>query len=550
MSESPFEMSFDIQTIKHLGVRMYSTLPPALAEIISNSYDADADKVKVTLTEVEGIPCEIKVEDNGIGLTSEEINSKFLIIGRDRRKAEGDNPSVIHKRLPTGKKGLGKLALFGLANTITIATTKDKLHNEFELDWDDLISSAGTYKPKATKVDEVTNDSDGTSIVLSKLKRESSFDVEGLVNSLSRIFILDEDFELVIESPSGEEIPVTIERRYEQLDQEFEWDVENSNLVGEGAEFHGKLKGFFKTSKKPLSPSSGLRGITLFSRGKLVNAPEYFSNSTSSHFFQYLTGAISVDFIDELEEDVISTNRQSLDWENPDLSRLQDLLSQLVGEVNSDWRKKRKEKKNADLEKETGIDVKAWVDTLPEDVKKNTEEIIETLGGEDALESFPKVIRALHNIAPEYPRLHWRHLHPDVRDRIKEYYVNQQFGDAASQGTQIYTEKLRNMSGRTDDGRSLVNNIFGSQPFDNPLPEIQLNELSTDSEKNIQEGQGHLSRGVITGFRNPISHGPIDSNVPDVFSELDCLNILSLISYLLERLEGATVNTGTTNGGN
>jgi len=43
MSESPLEMRFDPQTINHLGLRMYSTLPPALAEIISNSYDADAE---------------------------------------------------------------------------------------------------------------------------------------------------------------------------------------------------------------------------------------------------------------------------------------------------------------------------------------------------------------------------------------------------------------------------------------------------------------------------------------------------------------------------
>jgi hypothetical protein len=46
MTESPFEMRFDPQTIKHLGVRMYSRLAPALAEIISNAYDADANNVK------------------------------------------------------------------------------------------------------------------------------------------------------------------------------------------------------------------------------------------------------------------------------------------------------------------------------------------------------------------------------------------------------------------------------------------------------------------------------------------------------------------------
>ena len=68
MSESPLEMRFDPQTINHLGLRMYSTLPPALAELISNSYDADAEKVTITLSEAGGTPKEIKIEDDGIGL--------------------------------------------------------------------------------------------------------------------------------------------------------------------------------------------------------------------------------------------------------------------------------------------------------------------------------------------------------------------------------------------------------------------------------------------------------------------------------------------------
>ena len=72
-----------------------------------------------------------------------------------------------------------------------------------------------------------------------------------------------------------------------------------------------------------------------------------------------------------------------------------------------------------------------------------------------------------------------------------------------------------------------------------------MNDLDTESMKNIQEGQGHLSRGVVTGFRNPISHGPIDTNVPALFTELDCLNILSLVSYLMTRMDNAKVNASS-----
>lgn len=542
MNESPLELKFDPLTIKHLGVRMYSTLPPALAEIISNSYDADANKVTVTLAEEGGKPKEIKVTDDGKGLSLTEINEKFLVIGRNRRVDEGDIPSAKYKRLPTGKKGLGKLALFGLAKTITIQTIQDGKLNEFILDWDDLSAAHGTYQPKATQIDQKTSGINGTVITLTNLKRESPFDFSGLADSLSRIFIFDDNFHLLIESPAGDKIAIDNKRKYATLDREFDWDISSAALVPGTSEYFNKLTGQLITSQKPISPASGLRGIALFSRGKLVNAPEFFSNSTSSHFYQYLTGWINVDFIDLISEDVISTNRQSIDWEHPEMLKLRAFLSGIVSQVNADWRVKRKEKKDKDLKDSTGIDTKAWINTLSADVKEHTQQIIESLGGEDALEKFTPVIKALHYLIPEYPELHWRHLHESLKDRIKAYYQHGQFGDAASQGVQIYCEIIRELTGKTEDGAPLVNGVFGSMPFANP-PTVQINDLSTESKKNIQEGQAHLSRGVVTGFRNPIMHGPIDTQVPAVFSELDCLNILSLVSYLATRLDDATVNT-------
>ena len=544
MTESPFEMRFDPQTIKHLGVRMYSRLAPALAEIISNAYDADANNVTIALTEENGIPKEIRIEDDGTGISHDEINSKFLVIGRNRRDDEGDKPSKKYNRLPTGKKGLGKLALFGLAKTITISAKQSGIQNQFVLDWDDLIAARGSYRPRATSINTDTSDADGTVITMTGLKRKTAFDFIGLADSLSRIFIFDTTFNLILESPSGNRISIDNKRKYSLINVEFDWNIESSFLVPVESEYSGKLIGQLLTSKKPIVPSSGLRGITLFSRGKLVNAPEFFSISTSSHFYQYLTGWISIDFIDLLNDDVISTNRQSIDWEHPDMAKLRKFLSGIVSQVNADWRKKRKEKKVADLKEKTGIDTETWTNTLPDDVKENTKRIIETLGGEDALERYTPVIKALHDIIPEYPLLHWRHLHNALRERIKSYYEYTQYGDAASQGVQIYCEIIRKLTRRKEDGRDLVNRIFGSSPFDTP-PDIQLNDLDTESLKNIQEGQGHLSRGVVTGFRNPISHGPIDTNVPALFTELDCLNILSLVSYLITRMDNAKVNASS-----
>ena len=86
------------------------------------------------------------------------------------------------------------MALFGLAKTITILTRQNGKQNEFILDWDDLNEAKGVYQPIATLIDQDTKEADGTVITLSILKRVSPFDFNGLADSLSRIFIFDENF--------------------------------------------------------------------------------------------------------------------------------------------------------------------------------------------------------------------------------------------------------------------------------------------------------------------------------------------------------------------
>lgn len=527
-----FEMKFDPSTIEHLGVKMYSTLPPALAELISNAYDADASTVRLKFNEVSGKPVSINIIDNGHGMDAIDIQEKFLVIGRNRRKKEGDEPTKKHGRLATGKKGLGKLALFGLAKVITVDTIKAGKRNRFNLDWDVLMSAQGTYNPIAEIMDEVTDKSDGTTIKLSKLKRQSLFDIEGLSDSLSKIFIVDQNFEISLEGSDGKKVVVNSERRYSNFNKEFEWDVDE--FVSAEDKYYGMVSGSFYTAETPIKPNSGLRGVSIFSRGKLVNAPEFFSSSTSSHFFQYLTGWISADFIDLLPEDVISTNRQSINWDNEEMQKFRGFLSGVVSKVNSSWRIKRKEKKDDDLKVATGIDTEKWMSTMPSDVRDSTSKILEALSSEDAFSKFTPVIQALHKMVPEYPQLHWRYLDVNLKERVKSYYENSQFGEAADQGIKIYCERIRKLTELLMDGTELTGKVFGGNP-----PVLMVADVATETGRNMQLGQEALSRGLISGFRNPISHGPIDSMVPEVFTELDCLNILSLTSYLMGRVEKA-----------
>ncbi|WP_077653773.1 TIGR02391 family protein, partial [Salinivibrio kushneri] len=527
--------------IEHLGVKMYSTLPPALGEIISNGYDADADKVVLTFHEQNRQPKYITIKDDGHGMSSSDIQDKFLVIGRNRRKTEGDTPSPKHHRLPTGKKGLGKLALFGLAKTITVDTVKNGLRNRFLLKWDDLLSADGVYNPRVEKTDEKTEKEDGTTIKLSELKRKTPFDLEAIADNLSHLFIIDSSFSIELNSTDGRSSKVDNKRKYKKIEEQFTW--RDKDLIPESSEYFGKIKLEFKTSKTPISPNSGLRGVTLFSRGKLVNSPEYFSESTSSHFFQYLTGWIVADFIDELDEDVISTNRKSINWENPDMEKLRSFLSGIVSQVAQEWRKERKELKDNKFHEKTGIDKQKWLSSMSSDVKKPVKKIVDTMTeDEEVSATYLPVIEALYEIVPEYPDLHWRHLHKSIKDRIKSYYTNNQFAEAADQGTKIYAQVLRDMTGSKDDGAKIAS-VFSVKE---DKAKIRITDISTNTGYSVQQGQEHMTRGVMMGFRNPMCHEPLDELVPGKFSQLDCLNVLSLISYLLTRLDHAVVG-GDTN---
>ena len=161
-------MRFEPHTIEHLGVKMYSHTPPAIAELISNAYDACAKNVNIRLYTVNEF--KIEVEDDGEGMTFEEVNNHFLRIGRNRRKEKQENSC---ERKPAGKKGLGKLALFGLGNKITIITKKDKTQIKFTLDYNQILNWEGADYTPDFEITEA-GDKTGTIIILEELKRKSN----------------------------------------------------------------------------------------------------------------------------------------------------------------------------------------------------------------------------------------------------------------------------------------------------------------------------------------------------------------------------------------
>ena len=141
VSENPYEMKFDIGTIKHLGLQMYSTLPPVIGELVANAWDANATKVEITVPEgqISEQTSEIIIRDNGIGMSDEDVRSKYLIIGRDRREIENsDETPPPHTRKIMGRKGIGKFSAFGIAKEIVVESMNGSHVSHFQMNYDEL----------------------------------------------------------------------------------------------------------------------------------------------------------------------------------------------------------------------------------------------------------------------------------------------------------------------------------------------------------------------------------------------------------------------------
>ena len=122
----PFRMTIDLNVLNHLGINLYSNNPAVLAEAVANAWDADAENVDVTIDAASG---RVVIEDDGHGMSSDDINAKFLRVGRRRRD---DEPlTTKHRRPVMGRKGIGKLSLFSIADTIEVQSARNDVQAGF-----------------------------------------------------------------------------------------------------------------------------------------------------------------------------------------------------------------------------------------------------------------------------------------------------------------------------------------------------------------------------------------------------------------------------------
>lgn len=547
------QLRFDPRTIEHLGIKMYSRLPFALAELVANAYDAGAENVFIDLCDSIADEKRITISDDGDGMSFYEVQEKFLVIGRKRRDSDTGRDNSKGRRI-TGKKGVGKLALFGIGKTIIIETTKigEPQKTKFVMDWDSILhESTGTYYPDSEFVDKKDCSFHGTTITLSNLSRVTNFDLNATAISLSKLFNwFDTDFSITISHNGSESLKLTRELRYIGINKEFEWDVSDIiSTLDSNYEHKNDIKGKIISSKKPMQPD--LRGITLYVNGRLANVPGYFGVSEAGHTFSYLSGWIDADFLDEYDKDLISTDRQSLSWDLPEAEELQTFLQKIIRFLVKDWSAKRKKAKEESATRRSGVNIREWYGAVPDEIQPKLSQVINAISEKPELddEDFSAVVQNVYDLIPPYTYFHYRLLHKEVQDSAKTHYIANDYYSAFQEAMKRYKNAVKDKSGVTaSEDKDIVANAFGK---DKPLettahfrtrPNGQ--PFSKQTLDNVEEGQKMLSMGIVSGGRNIVSHEEHrDLMNSGLFTEKDCLDLLGLLSHLFKRLDESDKRT-------
>lgn len=383
MSEN-LTLKFDPNTIEHLGISLYSKLPSVLSELVSNSWDADADNVKIKFYDDEGNK-EIIYEDDGTGMSFEELNQKFLLIGRNRRK-ESTEKETAKGRLVIGKKGLGKLSVFGICNIIEVKSVKDGELNHFRMNLEDIKNTrSGSYNPELiVPKNTPTSEPNGTVLFLKSMRRKSGFNLEDIAINLSKKFMIFDTLSLKMYLNNDNETIVTNELKFNSFEEQFKWDFPND--LDDTYKYKDSVTGFIITTKTPIKDTE-MSGIYLVSRGKIVNTASFYGLRDNDQFHSYVTGYLTVDFIEDFDEDVISTDRHSLNWENDDTKDLQKYLQNVIKKIGNDWKRKRSEVKRDDIKLETRLDITEWQESLPTYERELSNKIIEPILSNPSIET-------------------------------------------------------------------------------------------------------------------------------------------------------------------
>ena len=136
-----------------------------------------------------------------------------------------------------------------------------------------------------------------------------------------------------------------------------------------------------------------------------------------------------------------------------------------------------------------------------------------------------------------HTELNRRCTHVEVLNYCREEILNKDLFHAVFEAVKGLAERIRQMTGLTEDGSRLIDRALATGGADAPI--LAINNLQTETERSEQNGLVNLTKGVFGMFRNVTAHVP---RVTWPINEADALDIFTTLSLIHRRLDSAQVN--------
>lgn len=186
-----------------------------------------------------------------------------------------------------------------------------------------------------------------------------------------------------------------------------------------------------------------------------------------------------------------------------------------------------------------GYGEKAWEYLEPEVLKRKEKEDegrrLQLL--QDFIDALTPEDSPLRNLIKETARLpefdSWSMIHESIIRVSKEKFEDGYYADAVESAFKEINKRVkeivRKKTGEELDGASLMYKAFSER---NPI--VVLDDLSSETGRNIQKGYMQIFAGAMTGIRNPKAHENI------TISRERATHFIFLASLLMSKLDEAT----------
>lgn len=170
LDKDKVRFSIDAGVIDRLGQELVARQETAVSELVKNAYDADATEVKLTFIDSNSVGGILIIEDNGDGMTRDELVNGFMRISSTSKIHEPI--SRVYSRKRAGQKGIGRFAVQRLGKRLVITSQVEASNTALQIDinWDDYKQDTSllSISNKLSELDK--SRTKGTTLVISGLR--------------------------------------------------------------------------------------------------------------------------------------------------------------------------------------------------------------------------------------------------------------------------------------------------------------------------------------------------------------------------------------------